>query len=39
LKAHVGKNDWAPFAGEGESLLEAHILLNHEVGDDTTRAP
>jgi len=39
LKAHVGEDDWAPFAGEGESRLEGHVFLLHEVGDDGTSAP
>ena len=34
LKAHVWENDGAALARELESLLELHVFLLHEVGDD-----
>jgi len=38
LEAHVGENDGAALAGEGESLLEFHVSLLHQVSHDTAGA-
>jgi hypothetical protein len=35
LETHVWKNYWSSFAGIRECLLEVHLFVLHQEGDDT----